>query len=430
MLILFDIIFSLYENTLFLYLLKKQVKEYKIMNVFPDVIVIILTTFTLLMIQYLKLPIPDVVPFIIILTYVKVTSKTGLLKCIMWTILDVILFMGTLTLISGVFDLQVGINGVISLESESAILTYMLISNSALTVVVSIAMRFSKEKNLLSIGETILFILMLLLCFVVNECFFYTRFVINNNNILLIGSICAFALTMFIMVLYELLVENIRRTHNYELSAKTSAIVAEHQEELKSIYTSMLSEQHDLKHRITAIEEILSAGALDKSKKEEVLTLLPKSESQKIYITGNIAVDAIIRAKSIVMEQNSIDFIFIEYPIHSLPVSDNDFCMLIGNLLDNAIEAVMHLDYASPDRQIKLKFHKAWDMFFVTCENGVNPSLIRRNGDEFISTKANPRLHGFGTKNNKLIVEKSGGTIDYEITENKFIVNIMWGSSQ
>ena len=427
MLTFFDIMFSIYENTLFLYLLKKQVAKFKILNPIPDVVAIALATLVLLTIQYCQIQIPDIFPFIILIIYTKFESKCPTLKCIMWSILDVILFMGTLTLISGLFNLEVGMNGVVPLDSTSVKLLYMTIANSALGIVVSIAMRFTKEKNLLSIGETLIFVLILLLCFIINEVFFYARLIPNSDNIVLIGSICAFILTLLTMVLYELLVKNIRKTRDYELAAKTSLIVTEHQDELKTIYNAMLSEQHDLKHRLTAIEEILSDNQVTKIPKEDILSLLSTSNPNKIYFTGNIAVDAIIRAKSILMEQNNIEFIFIEYPLHTLPIPGNDFCMLIGNILDNAIEAVMRLDDSYPNKQIKLRFHKAWNMFFITCENDVNPSHVNRNGDEFISSKQNPNLHGFGTRNNKKIVESFGGSINYVITDSKFIVNIILG---
>lgn len=427
MLFIFDIIFSLYENWLFLHLIKKQIRDIKNISFLYDISAIFVTTLSLLLIQYLQLPIPDIFPFFIFFIYIKLISSASFFKCALWTILDIILFMGTLSIIVGFLDMQVSINGVASIESDSTLLTYMIICNTILGIVVNIAMRFCKEENLLSFKETSLFVLMLLLCLIINECLFNARFITDNDNLLLAGSICTFVLTLFTMILYEWITKNIKKIHDYELSENTHNIVSEHQDELKSIYTKMLSEQHDLKHRITAIEQILSAEIPTSTQKEEVLALLSDSETPKLYITGNIAVDAIIRAKSIVMEENNIPFEFIEYPLYNLPISDTDFCMLLGNLLDNAIEAVTRLSQDHPYKKIKLRFHRAWDMFFISCENGVDPAGIKQIGGDFLSTKANTRLHGFGTKSNKTIVEKAGGTLEYEITAEKFIVKIMLG---
>lgn len=103
--------------------------------------------------------------------------------------------------------------------------------------------------------------------------------------------------------------------------------------------------------------------------------------------------------------------------------------MLLGNLLDNAIEGVMRLPASAPSRNIRLAFSKVWDMLFITCENDADISKIRRQGETFLSTKDQPVLHGFGTENMKQIVRKAGGTIEFETVHNQFTVQIMLGGS-
>lgn len=66
-------------------------------------------------------------------------------------------------------------------------------------------------------------------------------------------------------------------------------------------------------------------------------------------------------------------------------------------------------------------------MLFISCENDADTSKIRRQGDVFLSTKDQPAFHGFGTENMKNIVNKAGGTIEFEVSHNLFIVQIMLG---
>ena len=101
--------------------------------------------------------------------------------------------------------------------------------------------------------------------------------------------------------------------------------------------------------------------------------------------------------------------------------------MLLGNLLDNAIEGVMRLPASNPTRTIHLSFSKVWEMLFISCTNDIDEKQIKRHGSEFVSTKEHPELHGFGTKSMKKIVYDAGGTIDFNIEHGKFSVEIMLG---
>ena len=229
------------------------------------------------------------------------------------------------------------------------------------------------------------------------------------------------------MVLYERLTETTRKQRMAELEAQTTQIVAQHQDELKSIYKNMLAEQHDLYHRVIAVEELLSSSKIAEIDRRQVLSMLKKTDQPDLIITGNIAVDAILKAKSTIMKNAGITFEFVEYPLNPLPISERSFCMLLGNLLDNAIEGVMRLPASNPTRTIYLSFSKVWEMLFISCTNDADEKKIKRCGSEFVSTKEHPELHGFGTKSMKKIVSDAGGTIDFNIEHGKFSVEIMLG---
>ena len=270
---------------------------------------------------------------------------------------------------------------------------------------------------------------MLLLCFIINECFFTARLSELDQNSLLIGTICSFVLMILTMILYERMTSVAQKQKQSELAAQTAQLIGEHQDELKSIYKKMLAEQHDLRHRVAAAEEILSAGTFNENQMQHIRGLLKNRQEVITFLTGNMAVDAILKAKYAVMDNAEITFDFVEYPLEPLPIPEQEFCMLLGNLLDNAIEGVMRLPASAPSRHIRLAFSKVWDMLFITCENDADISKIRRQGETFISTKDQPALHGFGTENMKQIVSKAGGTIEFETTNNQFTVQIMLGGN-
>ena len=421
-----DLLLSCYQGILLIYLLRKQFSQvsHSFLYEFFSVLAIVIY-FSI--IQYFHISIPDNLVLFIPLIYIKLTSDESWISCVLWTVLDGLLFIGTLTLVSGLFNIQIGLNGSVLSASKETIMFYSISSNAILTVVSNVAARFGKAENIISRKETSLFILMLVLCLVVNECFFSARLLENEHNILLIGSACSFAVMILIMVLYEQLTETTRKQRIAELEAQTTQIVAQHQDELKSIYKNMLAEQHDLYHRVIAVEELLSSSKIAEIDRRQVLSMLKKTDQPDLIITGNIAVDAILKAKSTIMKNAGITFEFVEYPLNPLPISERSFCMLLGNLLDNAIEGVMRLPASNPTRTIYLSFSKVWEMLFISCTNDADEKKIKRCGSEFVSTKEHPELHGFGTKSMKKIVSDAGGTIDFNIEHGKFSVEIMLG---
>ena len=141
----------------------------------------------------------------------------------------------------------------------------------------------------------------------------------NEDISLLIGSACSFTVMVITMILYNQLTESTKKQRQMELAAQTAQLVEEHQEELKTIYIHMLAEQHDLRNRIAAAEELLSDPHVRDAQRSEALSLLKTDASPHIFTTGCIAVDAILKAKATLMENAGIAFEFTDYPLSPLP---------------------------------------------------------------------------------------------------------------
>ncbi len=428
MLIALDLLMSACQGSLFVYLLKKQFIQ-RPHSVLYEIACILSVVLFFSTIQYLHLPISDAFVMLILFIYIRLTSQERFITCLFWTVVDGFLFVGTLTLVSALFDIQIGLNGDVLAASDATRIIYAFTGNAALAVVFNIAARFGKAENTISRKEAVLFVLLLLLCLGINECFFLARMSVQWETAMLIGPALSFVAMVLIMILYERLTETTRKQRQTELEAQTAQLVAEHQDELKSIYKHMLAEQHDLRHRIAAAEEILSSATLSNEQRCQAHALLNGPEQPDLFITGCLAVDAILKAKAAVMENTGITFEYVEYPLAPLPIPEQRFCLLLGNLLDNAIEGVMRLPAASSSRKVRLTFSKVWNMLFITCVNNADESKIKRCGNDFLSTKDHPELHGFGTKSMKKIVEDANGTIEFEIKQGKFTVQIMLGGT-
>lgn len=100
-------------------------------------------------------------------------------------------------------------------------------------------------------------------------------------------------------------------------------------------------------------------------------------------------------------------------------IEKKDMCSLFANLLENAVEA------AKEEVVVTIKYvHR---MLLVEVKNDCQVKPLTKDG-RLMTRKENALCHGLGTQNIERIVRKYGGTIEYEIQENEFYVNIMMGN--
>lgn len=157
--LLLDLLITAYQGILLVYLIKRQFVQRSHSILFEIASVSAFVLF-FSVIQYLNVPIPEALVVIIPILYMKATSHERFMVCIFWAILDIFLLLGTLTLVSGMFDMQIAMNGNVLAASGETRIIYYFVGTAALTAVMNIAARFSKTTHVISRTETVLFILM------------------------------------------------------------------------------------------------------------------------------------------------------------------------------------------------------------------------------------------------------------------------------
>lgn len=99
----------------------------------------------------------------------------------------------------------------------------------------------------------------------------------------------------------------------------------------------------------------------------------------------------------------------------NLPVDDSDICILLGNAIDNAIEATLKVQ--EKDRFINLYMRCIKNTLVITMVNSYDKTVHSVNGN-LISTKKDIENHGMGLVSMKKVVDKYNGII--LIDEGKF----------
>ena len=173
---------------------------------------------------------------------------------------------------------------------------------------------------------------------------------------------------------------------------------------------------HDLKHEIAALKAV-------KSDTERAAGIAVLEKSLLAYDasveTGNEALDALLTEKSLICESKGIEFSCIADGAALSFMSATDAYVVLGNAMDNAIEA--EEKEAGGERFISLLIKKNSQFAFICIENYVS-GKVEFSGGLPITAKKDRHNHGYGTKSIKMIAEGYGGYVKFYCKEERFVL--------
>jgi len=181
---------------------------------------------------------------------------------------------------------------------------------------------------------------------------------------------------------------------------------------------------HNIKNYLLAVEGYINNGEYEKAKeriKQANDTI--NYESYNTIKTGNTGLDALINAKVIRMQKSNIEFDYNVKIPNMLSIDYIDLCIIIGNALDNAIEACENIS-AGP-RRISLTCIQTGNYISIVISNTIANNIPDLESNDYITTKANKKLHGFGLRSIKHIAEKNKGNVIIEQDNNEFKIKII-----
>lgn len=204
-------------------------------------------------------------------------------------------------------------------------------------------------------------------------------------------------------------------------------------EEMKNVRKEMVSFKHDMNNHFDVLMKICN----DKKEKPE-----KNIEKMKEYLdslgmeyqgiisnveTGNMALDALIGMKKSYAVSKGIELKTEIYIPIDMNCDNMDMVIILGNLLDNAIEAC---EKVNNNKSIKLVMKYSLNNLIISIQNTYNGDLKKKNkNDEELylpkTTKDDLTHHGIGLQNVKSIVEKYNGDIYWETDNNTFKVEIL-----
>lgn len=188
-------------------------------------------------------------------------------------------------------------------------------------------------------------------------------------------------------------------------------------DDIRNLYLEAKKIRHDLKNYVTTTKDLLNDEKYDLAKK-----YLKQFEDEKIDMinqtvyTQNVIMDLIINRKFAICEEKGIATrCFITGTITD--ISDVDISILMGNLLDNAIEASVK----SEEKTVGLEIYAQNNKIEILVMNSSVEGALHKNS-VMTTTKTDDKNHGYGIMNINDVIKKYNGEIKYK---SKFEKNVV-----
>jgi two-component system, LytTR family, sensor histidine kinase AgrC len=185
---------------------------------------------------------------------------------------------------------------------------------------------------------------------------------------------------------------------------------------------------HDVKNSLLPVVNALNQEnqAMAKSLLVQILDGFAQSPSR--IETGYSLIDAILSQKQKVSQDRQIR-LNVEYHLNDIQrISDIDLSVILGNALDNAIEATEQM-VEMERRVINLTLQSEKGLLTIKLINPISGQLIKKN-EQYLSTKSDHNNHGFGISSIRLLVEKYQGMMQIDTMENEFSLTIILHDSK
>ncbi len=204
------------------------------------------------------------------------------------------------------------------------------------------------------------------------------------------------------------------------IEAYQTDLIKKYCDEVESMYAKMRGWRHDYHNHIQAMQASMALGRY-----EEVCGYLRQlnddlSNVDTVVKTGRVMIDAILNGKISIAARNGIAVNARAKIPEELQINDVDLCVIIGNLLDNAIEENKKLE--AEKRFLRVYMGLKNTQFYIAVTNAAGKKQ-KKTGAIFSSSKG--AEHGFGLTRVKGIVRKYDGIFSADSEDGGFTAEVL-----
>lgn len=239
------------------------------------------------------------------------------------------------------------------------------------------------------------------------------------DKIIVLISISYLLINIVSFMLYEIIGKNAEKTFYLMAKENQYELMTQYTEQIKQHNKEIRIWQHDMKHHLSCLHTLIKKenyiGA-----SEYLERFIDSAQASYLRVnSGNYIADAILSAK---FDSATSKGIKVESEVslpESFSVGEVDFCSILSNILDNAVEACQKvMDYP----YINCYIVTIRNQLIISVENSSSGKYIYQNG--IYKTQKKEGIHGIGLRHTQSIVNKYGGICSIEAKDNVFKIEI------
>jgi len=235
--------------------------------------------------------------------------------------------------------------------------------------------------------------------------------------VILFSALCVIGFFVIRRTLYNMIDRRIERFQ--------SELIEKQVREIQNMYRQVRGWRHDYRNHINNMKIQLSQENYD-GLSDYLNELADDLDTVDTVIkTGNVMADAILNSKLNVAEKMNVQLNVKANVPEALPMSDVELCSVLGNMLDNAVEACSTLP--EEERFMRVYIGKLKGQLYLSVQNSAGK--VRKEKGSYLSTKedasSSAKLHGYGLFRIDRVAKKYGGYVNRQNEEGIFATEIM-----
>lgn len=231
---------------------------------------------------------------------------------------------------------------------------------------------------------------------------------------------CMLIINISVFYLYNILTENYIHLRDHDIYKQQTYAYQNQLEVIMESQNRVRALRHDMKNHILALQILVQRKEVEETNKylDSMKNFMTNPEE---YVkTGNDVVDSLLNYK--IQKANEVLNVVetkISIP-EQLRLRSFDLNVLLGNLLDNAIDASMQTE----DKKLKITIKLDKGILFLNICNSCQ-MIADEKKNFWETTKEDKANHGIGLKNVRRIVEKYHGDITFFYENNIIQTDVM-----
>lgn len=411
--LIFGTMFEIYSTNMFIstFSNRKHIKNFTLVIIYSvilifQILVSITTQGTILLIC----------SFISAFVICQIYNSKQYVKMIL-SITIVIINIASEMIVSGLLMLTKTIN-FNKINSDPQLFALGTVISKFIMFLLVLIVHFGKNKlNIENVGIKYLIILSILpfTTLLMLTIMYQVMFVINSTRMKLM-----FIISSVFLVFSNVITFNVINRQNklakteYELKLLKDNIneQTKHYADLQASHEEIRQMRHNLRSICIGTIAELKVGKIDNAIEQLQSSIDIIEKSNKIIDTGHPSIDSIIENKLTKCDELNINVNLSYQYKEPVTINEIEIAVIIGNILDNAIEACLKI--IKTDREI-------WGSLIVDHQNIIiNIKNTAIDSNNLKTSKSNKKDHGYGLKSISLIAKKYNGYAKFSFLDNTF----------